>query len=83
MNPPKRRPIQPKPSFLGAFHPTGLHFGNYYAPARGPYATQRGELRHPRLRHAGETPPEGFAWRKTPTTAGAATAQGPDQDLYG
>ena len=22
-----------------------------------------GELRHPRLRHADETPPEGFAWR--------------------
>ena len=30
-------------------------------------APRRGELRHPRLRHAGDTPPEGFAWRKTPT----------------
>ena len=27
MNPPTCRPIQPKPSFLGAFHPMGLHFG--------------------------------------------------------
>ena len=42
-----------------------------------------GELRHPRLRHAGETPPEGFAWRKTPTTVGASSARGSDQDLYG
>ena len=25
-----------------------------------------GELRHPRLRHADETPPEGFAWRTPP-----------------
>ena len=23
-------------------------------------------MRHPRLRHADDTPPEGFAWRKTP-----------------
>ena len=29
-------------------------------------ATQRGDLRHPRPRHADDTPPEGFAWRKTP-----------------
>jgi len=25
-----------------------------------------GDLRHPRLRHADDIPPEGFAWRKTP-----------------
>ena len=25
-----------------------------------------GDLRHPRVRHAGDTPLEGFAWRKTP-----------------
>ena len=26
----------------------------------------RGDLRHPRVRHAGDTPLEGFAWRKSP-----------------
>ena len=25
-----------------------------------------GDLRHPRARHAGDTPLEGFAWRKSP-----------------
>ena len=25
-----------------------------------------GDLRHPRVRHAGDTPLEGFAWRKSP-----------------
>ena len=25
-----------------------------------------GDLRHPRVRHAGDTPLEGFAWRKFP-----------------
>ena len=35
-----------------------------------------GELRHPRLRHAGDTPSEGFAWRKTPFAAGVEGAGG-------
>ena len=26
----------------------------------------RGDLRHPGVRHAGDTPLEGFAWRKSP-----------------
>ena len=26
----------------------------------------RGDLRHPKVRHAGDTPLEGFAWRKSP-----------------
>ena len=34
-----------------------------------------GELRHPSLRHAGDAPPEGFAWRKTPTAAGLEGAE--------
>ena len=42
MNPPKCRPIQPKPSFLGAFHPMGLHFGRNNAPDRDLIATNRG-----------------------------------------
>ena len=36
------------------------------APNRDLTATNRGDLRHPRLRHADDTPTEGFAWRKTP-----------------
>ena len=42
MNPPKCRPIQPKPSFLGAFHPMGLHFGRNNAQDRNLIATNRG-----------------------------------------
>ena len=32
----------------------------------GPDMECRGDLRHPRVRHAGDTPLEGFAWRKSP-----------------
>ena len=39
MNPPKCRRIQPKPSFLAACHPMGLHFGRNNAPDRGSDAT--------------------------------------------
>ena len=39
--------------------------------------TQQGDLRHPSLRHAGDTPPEGFAWRKTPTHAQSSTRHAP------
>ena len=35
-----------------------------------------GELRHARVRHAGDTPPEGFAWRKTPTATSVERAAG-------
>ena len=42
MNPPKCRPIRPKPSFVGAWHLMGLHFGNNNAPDRDLIATNRG-----------------------------------------
>lgn len=42
MNPPKRRPIQRKPSSLGACRPTGMHVGNNNAPAHGPTAPSGG-----------------------------------------
>ena len=46
----------------------GLQCGRYTTSNRGRGAAKRGgELRHARVRHAGDTPPEGFAWRKTPT----------------
>ena len=67
-NTPKCRPIQPKRPFFAVFHPMGLHFGGHTTSRRGRATTNRGELRHPSLRHAGDTPQEGFAWRKTPTT---------------
>lgn len=46
-------------------------------PRRDLTATKRGDLRHPRLRHAGYTPPERFAWRKTPTHAQSSTRHAP------
>ena len=51
------------------FHPMGLHFGGHTTSNRGHTATNRGKLRHPSLRHADDTPQEGFAWRKTPIAA--------------
>ena len=76
-NPPKCRPIQPKLSYLGSFHRDGLHLGRNANRKRDLTTTNRGELRHPRLRHAGDTPSEGFAWRKTPTATGLENAGGP------
>ena len=40
--PPKCRPIQPKPSFLGALHPMGLHVGRNNDQDRDLIATNRG-----------------------------------------
>ena len=54
----------------------GLQFGSHTPSTRGSAATKRGELRHPKLRHAGDTPLECFAWRKTPTTTGMENARG-------
>ena len=41
-----------------------------------PRRRQTGELRHAKVRHAGDTPPEGFAWRKTPTATSTERAAG-------
>ena len=48
------------------FHRGGLRSERLTTLNRDLTATQRGDLRHPRPRHADDTPPEGFAWRKTP-----------------
>jgi len=77
MNPPKRRPIQPKPSSLGAFRPTGMHVGNNNAPAHGPTPPSVGELRHPRLRHAGDTLLESYVSCKPPLPPQSAPAASP------
>ena len=42
MNPPKCRPIRPKPSFVSAWHLMSLHFGNNNAPDHDLIATNRG-----------------------------------------
>ena len=73
-NPPKRSPIEPKWPIFGCCHLIGLHFGEHSASSRGHTtssrghttssrgftATKRGELHYMRVRHAGDTPPEGF-----------------------
>ena len=56
-----------KTAWFQRFHPMGLHFGGHTTTNRGHAAANRGELRHARVRHAGDTPTERFAWRKTPT----------------
>lgn len=40
-----------------------------------------GELRHARVRHAGDTPTERFAWRKTPTGLEGAGGRGGPKGL--
>ena len=52
--------------------------GSVITHREGSHGRQTGELHYTGVRHAGDTPPEGFAWRKTPITtptrgAGAST----------
>ena len=58
------------------FYLGGLRCGRYTTSNRGSGAANRGELRHARVRHAGDTPQEGFVWRKTPTATGVESAGG-------
>ena len=55
----------------------GLHFGGHTTSNRDLTATNRGKLRHPSLRHAGDTRQEGFAWRKTPIATGVGGTEKP------
>ena len=48
----------------------GLRFGGRTLANPGRAAANRGELRHARVRHAGDTPTQRFAWRKTPAITG-------------
>ena len=54
----------------------GLRFGGRTLANHARAAANRGELRHARVRHAGDTPQEGFVWRKTPTAIGVENAGG-------
>ena len=56
----------------------GLHFGGHTPSSRGVIAANRGELRHPRLRHAGDTPPASSSCCKNPTT-GVERTSGPGE----
>ena len=83
-NPPKCRPIQPIRPSVSCFQPMGLHFGGHTTANHGHTTANhghttanRGELRHARVRHAGDTPPEGFAWRKTPIATNLKCAVSP------
>ena len=72
-HPPKRSPIQPKPSLLGSCRPMGLHFGGHtpssrgLAPPLGGNCTTRGP----------DTPQEGFVSCKTPTATVVERTCGP------
>ena len=76
-NCPKRRPLRRKWVNLGCFVRGGLCFGRHAPSNCGCAAANRRELRHARLRHAGDTPQEGFAWRKTPIVASPKCAASP------
>ena len=51
---------RPQPPIFTIFRRGGLHCGRRTAPRRGLTAANRGELHYMRLRHAGDTPLEGF-----------------------
>ena len=72
----KTQTHSPETAFFTVFRPMGLHFGSRTASSRGVTAANRGELHHARVRHAGDTPQEGFVWRKTPTAIGVENAGG-------
>ena len=47
-------------AYFGRFHSIGLQFDDYIASSHGLTASKRGELHYTRVRHADDTPPEGF-----------------------
>ena len=70
-------------SLFHRFSPNGsaLWWPHHRKPR--PRRRQSGELRHPRLRHAGDTPQEGFAWRKTPIATNLKCAASPPRPAQG
>ena len=58
-----------KTALFRRFSPNGSALWRPHHLKPRPHRHQPGELRHPSLRHAGDAPPEGFAWRKTPIAA--------------
>ena len=76
-NPPKCRPIHLKQPVFSVFRPMDLQFRSRTASSCGLVVTDRGELRHTGVRHAGDTPTQRFEWRKTPTTTGVERTRGP------
>ena len=57
---PKRRRPRPQQPVCSVICRGGLHFGRNNAPDRDLIVTNRGELHYTRVRHAGDTPQEGF-----------------------
>ena len=73
---PQRGPPRRQQFVVTGFCQGGLHCGHHTSQHHARSATKRGELHDMRLRHAGDTPPEGFVWCKTPTAAGMEGAGG-------
>ena len=73
---PETQTTSPTTAYFQHFHRVVLWFGHSISARCRFSSTDRGELRHPRLRHAGDTPPEQLAWRKTPITTGMENARG-------
>ena len=64
---PKTQTTSPTTPHCQHFSPKWSAFWALHHPKPQPRRHQPGgELRHPSLRHADDTPQEGFAWRKTP-----------------
>ena len=47
-------------TYLRGLHSIGEQFDDYIASSHGLTASKRGELHYTRVRHADDTPPEGF-----------------------
>ena len=52
----------------------------FWAPRPSDSLRGGGELRHARVRHAGDTPTQRLAWRKTPTPSPASGTTAPDRE---
>ena len=73
---PKRRQPHPKQPYFAVFAEVVCVLGA--TPVRQPAG--RGESRHARVRHAGDTPTQRLAWRKTPHTTAASGTTAPDRE---
>ena len=66
---PKSQTTSPITAHFQRYLPRRSAIGRYVSVRCRSSSTDRGELRHPSLRHADDTPLEGSAWRKTPIAA--------------
>ena len=62
------------------FHRFSARWSAFWAPRPSDSLRGGGELRHARVRHAGDTPTQHLAWRKTPTPSPASGTTAPDRE---